>query len=122
MRYIPDAKYSGYPCSYVGTGCAYEDQTGKEFDQPLPEALRSDGYLSLDAENKYIRSVLPVKKKQYFKRGERPILKAWLAQNKYPCCICVYGHFIYAKGEDYWSFFDNDDDEIVCIWYLKESA
>lgn len=34
MRYEPDAKYNGMPCSYAGTGCTYEDVTKKDFDLP----------------------------------------------------------------------------------------
>lgn len=58
----------------------------------------------------------------YYKRGERPALKEFLKTNFEKCGICVYGHFIYAEGPDYWSFFDNDNDEIVAIWYLKEKT
>lgn len=43
MRYEPDAKYNGMPCSYVGTGCTYEDITKKDFDSLLPPGLRNDG-------------------------------------------------------------------------------
>lgn len=122
MRFEPHPKFNGYPCSYVGTGCAYENIYGEQFPHPLPPGLKGDGYATLETENKYLRSIMPVRKKQYFKRGERPLLKDFLKENKEPCCICVYGHFLYACGQDYWSFFDNDNDEIVCIWYIKEKA
>jgi hypothetical protein len=120
MRIIPDLKYDGLPCSYVGTGCAYEDYFKKPFNEKLPDGLKSNGYLSLNSANKYLRSLLPVRKRVYFKGGTRPLLKDFLRDNKEKCCICVYGHFIYANGNDYWSFFENGDDEIVCIWYLKQ--
>lgn len=122
MRFEPHPKYHGHPCSYVGTGCAYEDVYGKPFDKPLPPGLKDDGYATLETENKYLRSIIPVRKKQYFRKGERPILKNFLLQNSERCCICVYGHFIYANEHDYWSYFNNDNDEIVCIWYLKEAG
>ena len=70
-------------------------------------------------ENKFIRSFLKIKKKQYFKRTERVSLKEFLEKNTERCCVCVYGHFIYVDGNDYWSFFDNDNDKIVCIWYIE---
>ena len=62
MRHIPSSKYKGLPCSYVGTGCAYERITGRIFNESLPKGLHSDGYLPLREENKYIRPNLPVKK------------------------------------------------------------
>jgi hypothetical protein len=120
MRWIPDYKFYGLPCSYVGTACAYENITGKSFPGPFPIGLKADGYLSLDNENRYIRKLLPVIKKEYYKRGERPLLKDFLKDNKGKCCICVYGHFLYADGGDYWSFFDNENDEVVCIWYIGD--
>lgn len=118
MRIIPVDKYRGLPCSYVGTGCAYEDITKKEFDVDLPDSLKSDGYMTLEGENKFLRQFLPVKKKVYYKRSERILLRDFLRSNTDCCCICVLGHFIYAKGGDYWSFFNNDNDPVVCVWYL----
>lgn len=47
MRYTPSDKYNGLPCSYVGTGCAYENITGELFPLPFPEGLEDNGYLSL---------------------------------------------------------------------------
>ncbi len=119
MQKIPSYKYHGLPCSYVGTGCAYEDIYGKPYNEPLQEGLRDDGWFTLDNMNKHLRSKFAVRKKQYFKRGERPLLKDFLSSNTERCGVCVYGHFIYVNGQDYWSFFDNSNDEIVCIWYFK---
>lgn len=118
MRYRPSDKYRGLPCSYVGTGCAYEDITGMVFQEPLPPGLKEDGWLTIDNMNRFIRSLLPVKKKTYFKRGERMKLCDFLATNIERCGVCVYGHFIYVRGHDYWSFFNNENDDIVCIWFL----
>lgn len=120
MRNTPAAKYLDKPCSYVGVGCAYEDLTGKDFDLPLPDGLRDDGWLTLDNLNRFVRSVLPIRKKQYFRRKERLLLEDFIGAGTGPCVICVYGHFIYAKGGDYWSFFDNDMDPVVCVWYIDE--
>ena len=66
MRIEPNAKYQGMPCSYAGTGCAYENIWGEPFRYPVPENLRDDGYLSLDSANKFIRAHLMVRKKVYF--------------------------------------------------------
>ena len=120
VRKIPNDKYLLYPCSYVGTGCAYEDIKHKPFQPDLPSGLREDGYLSLDGENCFLRQFLKVRKKVYFRRSERIPLREFLQSNTEKCAICVLGHFLYASGKDYWSFFDNDDDPVVCVWYLKE--
>lgn len=120
MRITPNIKYNNMPCSFVGTGSAYEDVYKTPFTAPLPMGLQTNGYLSLEDENKYIRKYLPVAKKVYYKRGERPLLKDFLKDNDKRCCICVYGHFIYVNGKDYWSFFNNENDDIVCIWYIKD--
>lgn len=81
--------------------------------------LKEDGYLTLDNMNRYIRKNLPVIKKDYYKRGERPLLKELLKDNKKKAIICVRGHYVYADQDRYYSFFDNDEDEVICIWWLK---
>ena len=118
MRIQPDLKYNGYPCSYVATGTAVNRILGIEID--LPDGLHDDGYLSLKSENKYIRSLLPIKKYDYYKRGERPKLKELLKNNQRKAVICVYGHLLYADKNNYYSFFDNDEDEVVAVWWIKE--
>ncbi len=119
---IPNKKYEGYPCSYVGAGCAYEDIKKKEFKEELPESLSKEGYLSLKNEEEFLKTFFNIKKKRYYKRTERPYLIDFLRENKGPCCICVYGHFVYANGEDYWSYFDNDYSKVVNVWYLEDKA
>lgn len=113
MRLSPSRKMDDLPCSMVTIGCATEN-----INPEIPEGLKKDGYLSLDAMNRYIRKNLNVRKKEYFKRGIRPILKDLLNHNKEKAVICVEGHYIYADGENYYSFLENDNDSIVCIWWL----
>ena len=120
MRITPDSKYLRLPCSYVGTGCAYEDYYEIPFPGDLPDGLKGDGYLTLEAENRYIRQFLPIRKKVYYRRRDRIKLGTFLARNTARCCVCVLGHFVYVNGKDYWSFFDNENDDVVCVWYLKE--
>lgn len=120
MRITPSSKYNGLPCSYVGTGCAYEDIYKKPFTEPMLDNLKGDGWSTLENTNKYVRCLLPIKKKVYYKRNERFTLREFLETNNTKCLVCVYGHFIYVNGKDYWSFFDNEDDKVVCIWYVKE--
>lgn len=119
MRIIPRRKYIGEPCPYVATACAYEDLCKKDYTEKLPEHLRDDGWSTLDNMNKYVRQVLPVKKKVYYKRNERKTLAEFLIDNDTKCIVCVLGHFIYVNGRDYWSFFENGNDLVVCVWYLK---
>lgn len=120
MRYFPRDYYNDKPCSYVSVGIAYENIVGKSFDLPLQDELKDDGYFTLDNMNKFIRSVLPIKRKVYFKRNERMLLKDLFGSNSEKCIVCVIGHYIYVDGQDYWSFFDNENDEVVCIWYIKQ--
>lgn len=120
MRIEPESKYMGFPCSYVATGCAYEDMTGGVFRPDLPEGLKDDGYLTLDGANTFIRKFLRVRKKSYYTKAKRVTLREFLETNTEKCCVCVYGHFLYANGKDYWSFFENEDDKVVCVWYLKD--
>ncbi len=118
-RITPHEKYEGCPCSYVAVGCAYEDINREVFNGQLADELRESGYLTLNGANKYIRQYLSVKKKLYFKRTERFKLREFLDKTEDKCIICVLGHYIYANGSTYWSFFDNEDDPVVSIWVLK---
>ena len=120
MRIVPKEKFYGYPCSYVGVGCAYEDIYKKPFDEDLSEDARNDGYLTLDGANKYLRKYIPVRKKDYYKRNERMLLCDFLQDNTEKCLVCVLGHFVYVCGQDYYSFFRNENDPVVCVWYIKE--
>lgn len=119
MRIEPNPKYHGLPCSYVATGCAYENYYGKPFLEAIPNWIRDDGYMTLEGENKFIRQFLPIKRKVYYKRSERFPLSRFLEGNTDKCCVCVYGHLVYVNGKDYWSFFDNENDPVVCVWYIQ---
>ena len=120
MRITPKSIYNGFPCSFVAVGCAVGEKN--EDLMKLANGLKDDGYLSLDNMNKYIRSLLPIQKKQYFKRGERPILKDLLENNERKAVVCLLGHYVYIDGKDYWSFFENEYDDVVCIWWIKENT
>ena len=118
-RITPNAKYHGLPCSYVAVGCAAEEQ--RKQIEGLAEGLKSNGYLSLNDMNKYIRTILPIKKKEYFKRGERPKLLDILKTDDKKAVVCLLGHYVYIDGKgNYWSFFKNEYDDVVCIWWIKE--
>lgn len=119
MRYFPRDIYNCMPCSYVSVGVAYENLYGKSFEFEELDEYREDGYLNLDDMNKFIRSKLPIKKKVYYKRTERITLKEFISTNSERCVVCVLGHYLYVEDKSYWSFFDNDEDEVVCVWYIK---
>lgn len=69
--------------------------------------------------NQFAREYLPIAKRIDFKKNERPRLKEFLQTNETHCCICVLGHYLYADTQTYWSFFDNDDDKVIAVWYLR---
>lgn len=122
MRTEPAGRYQNLPCSYVGAGCAWEALYNTPFAQPLPDGLRKNGYLPLKAMDAYLRRLFPIRKKIYFKRTQRPALREFLAKNKSLAIICVYGHCLFANKKDYVSFFDNDDDDVVCVWYIQQET
>lgn len=120
IQMVPNEKYQCRPCSQVAIGTACE-QAG--YDYYLPNELldsindSEDGYLTLRDMNRFVRALLPVKKRINYKRGQRP----YLNQVK-PCkaIVCVLGHYLYMDYNKYYSFFDNEHDEVVTIWVLKD--
>ena len=120
MRITPDNKFLDLPCAHVAIGIAYE----RRFHDPFPQQALSiscaNGYCTLREADSAIRHLLPVRKKVYFKRNERMALSEFLGANEAHCVVCVLGHYIYAEGSTYWSFFDNEDDPVVCAWYIEK--
>lgn len=115
-RITPKPVYGGAPCSVVAVGCAM----GQRAVPFASDELHLDGYLSLDGMNRYVRKYLPVKKRMNFKRGHRPILIDFVGSLEgQAAVICVKGHYIYFNGKDYYSFFGNDYDEVICAWVLR---
>lgn len=110
-RITPPPEYYGEPCSIVGIDRA----TGVH---PTFKASHADGYMTLKDQNKFVRQLCKVKKYTYYKRSERPKLKDLHIQGK--ALVCVYGHFLYLEGETYWSFFNNENDDVVAVWELNE--
>ena len=112
-RMIPPPIFEGLPCSQVAVGTAL-----RHYVAP-PSGLKADGYLSLDAMRRYIQAWLTVVKVESFRRGERPTLTEFLERRNGFYIICVEGHFIFAEGQEYWSFFDNDYDLVVRAWQIR---
>ena len=118
-RKEPDKKYRGQPCSVTCVGTAYDNVHTWPFEIVKPEGMRYDGYLKLHNMNRFAREYLPIARRVDFKKSERPQLKEFLQTNEAQCCICVLGHYLYADARTYWSFFNNDDDEVIAVWYLR---
>lgn len=111
-RITPRSELSGYPCFIVGISCA------KGMIVLGIDGIRDDGYTTLQVANKHIRKLFTIKKRYNYKRGERPLLKDLHIDGK--ALVCVYGHFVYVEGETYYSFFDNENDEVVSMWVLAD--
>lgn len=120
MKRITPYQYLAYtPCSIVAVTCALNhDKSIVDAEQPkdLP-LLRDDGYMTLNAMNQYIRANLQVKKRIDYKRGQRPLLKDLQIDGK--AIVCVFGHYVFVDKDVYYSFFDDDNDEVVAVWILK---
>ena len=127
-RIEPDEVYKGLPCSVVAVGCAMGTADRAEVNGLYGDVLsgacgakiHTDGYLPLDGLNRLIRAHMTVKKRENFKRGQRPALRdfahAHLGQR---AVICVLGHYLYFDGRDYHSFFWNGGDPVVSVWHLE---
>ena len=114
VREIPNYYLVDDPCLVTALYCA----TGL-FESPrgYPE-LKADGYATLSSANKWIRQNLKIKKRTDYKRGERPKLRDLHLDGQ--AVVCVLGHYIFVDHEKYWSFFDNEDDDVVAVWELKD--
>ena len=112
QRIVPDEKFYDLPCSIVAVSLAKGGQI-------IPtEVSKTDGYMTLRDMNTYVRQNLSVAKRTDYKRGQRPILKALRLDGR--AIVCVLGHYIYLENETYYSFFQNDYDQVVAVWKLKD--
>ena len=117
-RKNPSGEYYNLPCSVVTVGCALRDcAEAKRLAKELKLNYHDDGYLSLAEMNKLVRACLPVEKKVVYKRGERPLLRDFDKRSR--AVVCALGHYVYWEYGNYYSFFNNDNDEVVCAWFLK---
>lgn len=123
-RGIADTFLSMQPCSVVAINCALRDKNYLKdncFDELVDDVkCYNNGYLKLADMNRALKWLMRVQEYRYFKKTERIKLEqlAFLVNPSGKAIICVKGHFIYANKDTYYSYFDNDNDEIVAIWYL----
>ena len=115
-RREPDAGLKDLPCILTAVRSAGGNN-------PMIPNIAEDGYCSLRDANKYIRDTFKVRKRTDFRRGERPTLKELIKNQKItgPAIICVLGHFLFADGDTYYSFFKNGNDDVVAVWELDLS-
>lgn len=112
-RITPDENLAESPCLVV----ALSNAAGSIDNLRGFPKLRPDGYATLAAANKWIRENLKIKKRTDYKRGERPKLKDLHLDGR--AVVCVLGHYIFLDHEKYWSFFDNEEDEVVAVWEIN---
>ncbi len=113
MLVLPPFSLSDTPCFFVALSCAFGRSV---YGDPSHE----DGYVTLKDANVLIRKYFKVKRTITYKKSERPKLKDITKGNSEKAIVCVLGHYVYMEGRIYRSFFNNDDDEVVKIWYLDE--
>lgn len=76
-----------------------------------------DSYCTLKEANRVIRALFDVNKYIYYKRSERKKLKDLELEGIN--IICCKGHYISTNDNEYYSFFNNDNDEVIAIWKLN---
>lgn len=115
-----------FSCSTLSLLMAMVGKTEKELP-PLPTLqqigqgikLYNEGYRSLRDMNKSVRYFCNVECYKYFKKSDRLNLEDFDFNNK-KAIVCVLGHYVYVENNVYYSFFDNDKDKVVAIWYLGD--
>lgn len=113
QRIDPRPGLAGIPCIITAVGSAKKQE---EHIIGLP-VMSGDGYTRLDNGNRFIRQNLSVRKAIEYRKGQRPLLKDLHLNEK--AIVCVKGHYLYLDNETYYSFFENENDEVVKVWILK---
>ena len=113
------------PCIVVAIYCALHYGFNKQ-EVKVSVPVNKEGYCTLATMNKTIRQYFKVSKYLYFKRKERMTLEQedkWFGAFKdSKAIVCVEGHYIFVNGTDYhyYSYFNNDNDKVVAIWFLED--
>lgn len=119
-RITPKDFYLDLPCSVVSIGCASEKIKGSfDYDKLKlfsEQTKANDNYATLKSVNEQIHRFFNVRRYTYYSRAERKLLKQIILGN---AIVCVYGHFIFVSGDDYYSYFDNENDKVVAVWELE---
>lgn len=112
-RVSPSGYLTNSPCLVVALRTALSPS--RPVGQPV---LKNGAYATLASANKWIRENVVVKKRTNYKRGERPKLKDLHLDGL--AIVCVLGHYIFLDHETYYSFFENEEDDVVTVWELEE--
>lgn len=113
-------------CSTLSLSCAMANRYTPEDRMPTLEDIKRgihfyhEGYRSLKDMNKVVRFMFNVRKYRYFTKKERVPLKKIKTLGGERAIICVLGHYIYVENDNYYSFFNNDNDLVVAIWFLGD--
>lgn len=120
---IIDSLFDNVPCAIVSWFTACFSFTNTYFVLGFYEGVNGEnypcdkeGYCNLKNANRCIRLLFKVKKYTYYKRSERFKLKDLKIDGIN--IICVNGHYISTNYKEYYSFFDNSNDEVIAIWQL----
>lgn len=119
MQIIPSNYFNNMPCSKVALQLAYADIYYKSIDANEIVKTRADGYLSLKRMDMYCNLLFHVKKAKLYGSTKRFTLKEFLETNDKQCIVCILGHYIYVDKKNYYSFFNNEYDKVVKIWYVE---
>ena len=111
------------PCSMVAISCMLADLgiklTSEKIENSNFVVKNNSGYKTLRDMTKTLRVLMPKIKYHYFIKKDRLRLKQ-VPYVKDKSIICLRGHYIYAKDDVYYSFFDNIHDEVIAMWWLEE--
>lgn len=119
MQITPSERFNNTPCSMVALYYAYKNIYNQRIAVEEIIRTRPDGYLALSKMNNYINMFFKVKKAQQYGKDKRFNLDEFLKTNDKKCVVCVLGHYIYVDGKNYFSFFDNEKDKVIKVWYVE---
>lgn len=125
QQVLPPENLIHLPCSLCSLHTAFLFNSSKRpFVLTDEIQLYQNGYMTLKGMNRMVRDHLAVKKYVQYPRGSRPTLLTFNADKNAHfsnrAIICVYGHYLYWEPGYYYSFFSNEYDEVVAIWFLKQ--
>lgn len=120
MQITPSERFNNTPCSMVALYYAYKNIYNQRIAVEEIIRTRPGGYLALSKMNNYINMFFKVKKAQQYGKDKRFSLNEFLKTNDKKCVVCLLGHYIYVDGKNYFSFFNNEKDKVVKIWYVEE--
>lgn len=107
-----------FPCSILALGLALK-LVNRYPNNDLGVKVDEKGYCQLGNMDIAIKQHFNVVHYQYIRKEKRKKLGEYIT---FPgiYIVCVKGHYILIHDKDYYSFFNNLDDEVVAYWKLEE--